>query len=162
MKGFKAKQYIITSCFFNVQKSRHTQIFLSFGFFEFLFFSFPGCTHPVEKSHLSSLLAVAPRTPNRSVTPLRFQSYLLDATEVWRPQGGLRSYISPRQGGNRPTIFNQQFAYFFHIHVEGDMDLMYIYICSKRKMLPYILHVFKMLDDMSISKKQYLKTMLPS
>lgn len=29
-------------------------------------------------------------------------------------------------------------------------------------MLPYILHVFKMLDDMSIPKKQYLKTMLPS
>lgn len=130
MKGFKAKQYIITSCFFNVQKSRHTQIFLSFGFFEFFFFFLSGVytTPSRKKSFKQPIFAVAPRTPNRSVTPLRFQSYLLDATEVWRPQGGLRKYISPREGGNRPTIFYKKLAYFFHIHVEGDMDLMYIYI----------------------------------
>lgn len=127
MKGFKAKKYIITSCFFNVQNSTHTQIFLSFGFFEFLFFPYRVYTTPSQKSHSSSLFAAAPRTPNRSVTPLRFQSYLLDATEVWRPQGGLRS-TSPTGRWYRPTIFNKKFAYFFHIHAEGDMDISYIYI----------------------------------
>lgn len=105
------------------------------GSLSFFFFFLSGVytTPSRKKSFKQPIFAVAPRTPNRSVTPLRFQSYLLDATEVWRPQGGLRKYISPREGGNRPTIFYKKLAYFFHIHVEGDMDLMYIYIYVVRE-----------------------------